>query len=278
MFRTLLTLMILCACSVVLAAPKTKRTAKAPAKTTATAKASAAKEATEEAPAQPALPIIGWGVVTSAAPDAYDKTGKVMGQLKGGEPFDILKEVSINKAPAYYIQRRSKKAVKCILPGADCKVFMELPDPADENAVAGVKQIETMLSDYYSTLALRNDLLERAKAKHRKNSPAAKLEAAKAELKTVPAKDRKLEELQNKAKTNAERLKHQYARTELRYRTTGLQEDIKRLQAEADTWDAEHPFNDAAVKKTAIWRRLTQQLKANEATVLLFTQGQPAEE
>lgn len=217
-----------------------------------------------------ALAPIGWGVVSSASPDIYDKTGKRVAELKGGELFDVLKEVAVNKAPAYYISLRRPKKPCGILPGADCKVFMELPDPADAEAVAGVKRIETLLSDYYATLALRETLLERAKARHRAGSPADKLEKLRAQLKGVPARDRALEAAQAKAASNAERLRYQDARKELRYRTTGLQQEIKRTEAEAAAWEREHPFNPAAVRQSAVWKKLTARLRALEPQVGLF--------
>ena len=213
---------------------------------------------------------IGWGVVTAASPDIYDKTGKRVAELKGGELFDVLKEVTVNKAPAYYIALRRPKQPRGILPGADCKVFLEMPDPADAEALAGVKRIGTLLSDYYATLALRETLLERAKARHRAGSPAEKLEKLRAELKGVPAKDRALEAAQAKAATNAERLRYQDARKELRYRTTGLRQEIKRTEAAAETWDNEHPFNPATVRQSAVWKRLTQRLRALEPQVSPF--------
>lgn len=213
---------------------------------------------------------IGWGVVTAASPDIYDKTGKRVAELKGGELFDVLKEVAVNKAPAYYIVLRRPKKPKGILPGADCKVFLEVPDPADTEAVAGVKRIGTLLSDYYATLALRETLLERAKVRHRAGSPAEKLEKLRTELKGVPAKDRALEAAQAKAATNAERLRYQDARKELRYRTTGLQQEIKRTEAAAELWESEHPFNPATVRQSAVWKKLTQRLRSLEPQVSLF--------
>lgn len=213
---------------------------------------------------------IGWGVVTAAAPDVYDKTGKRLAHLKGGELFEVLKEVAVNKAPAYYIILRRPKSPRCILPGSDCKVFLELPDATDPEAVAGVKRIQTLLSDYYSTLALRETLLRRAEARHRAGSPADKLEKLRDELRGVPARDRALEAAQAKAATNAERLRYQDARKELRYRTTGLQQEIKRTEAAAEAWESAHPFNASAVRQSAVWKKLTQRLRDLEGQVTLF--------
>lgn len=232
------------------------------------------------APARPANNTpdpIGWGVVTSASPDAYDKAGKRVATLRGGELFDVLKEVTVNKAPAYYIALRRQKKPRCILPGADSKVCLELPAPDDGEAVAGVKRIETLLSDYYATLALRETLLEKAKARHRAGSPAERLMKLRAELKGVPAKDRALEAAQAKAATNAERLRYQDARKELRYRTTGLQQEIKRTETAAAEWERTHPFDPATLQKNAVWRKLTLHLRALEPQVSLFGVT-PAEE
>lgn len=216
------------------------------------------------------LDPIGWGVVSSPSPDVYDKTGKRLAEIKGGELFTILKEVSVNKAPAYYIELRRPKKPRCILPGGDCKVFLELPDASDPDAVAGVKRIQTLLADYYSTLALRETLLDRAEARHRAGTPAEKLEKLRDELRGVPARDRALEAAQAKAASNAERLRYQDARKELRYRTTGLQEEIRRTEAAAAEWERTHPFNPDAVRKSAVWKKLTQRLRTLEEQVTLF--------
>ncbi len=206
-------------------------------------------------------PAIGWGVVSTPSPDVYDKSGKRVASLKGGDLFDVIKEVSINKEPAYYITLRRDRKPSCILSAAHCRVFLELPDPEDPEAVAGVKQIGQMLSDYYATLALRDALYQRALARHRAGSPSEKLEKLREELRKVPATDRALEAAQKKASTNAELLRHQDERKTLRYRTTGLQQEIERLKSEAETWERAHPFNPAQLKKNAVWKRLTAHLE-----------------
>ncbi len=204
---------------------------------------------------------IGWGVVTAETP-AYDKTGKTMGTLKGGEAYTLYREVSINKAPASYVQIDSHKAKPmCIIPNDACRNFAELP-PADPEELAIYERKKTLCADYYSTLALRNTLITRAKERHAAKSPVAELKKAKAALAAIPSKDRKYQAAQEKAKNNTERLKYRDLRKALRWELDGLKAEIARLESEAAEWEKANPFNDAPVRKTAVWKKLTSQLSA----------------
>ncbi len=208
-----------------------------------------------------ALPeAIGWGVVTAETP-AYDKTGQTMGTLKGGERYTLFREVSINKAPAYFVQIETHKSKpQCIIPGAACHNFSELP-PTDAEELAVFERKQALCADYYSTLALRTTLIKRARERHFAKSPAKGLEKAKSKLATIPAKDRKYEEAQKKATSNTERLKYQDLRKALRWEVSGLKAEIARLEAELAEWEAAHPFNDSPVRKGAVWKKLTRQLQ-----------------
>ncbi len=207
---------------------------------------------------------IGWGVVTGESP-AYNKAGKPVGNLKGGEQYTLLRKVAINKEPAYFVViENHKKKPQCIIPGKACRNFDEVP-PTDPAELVVFKRKQELCAEYYATYALRETLLKRAKERHTAKSPVAALEKAKAELAAIPAKDRKYEEAQKKAKTNGERLKYQDMRKALRWDLSGLKVEIERLEGEAKAWEATHPFNDASVRKGAVWKRLTAQLDATAA-------------
>ena len=224
------------------------------------------------------LQPIGWGVVTTAEPKAYDKTGKSMTTLKAGEIFSVLKAVSLNKTPAYYIEVHRKTSRRCVLASADCKVFLELPDADNVSAQNELKQFQQLLSDYYLTLALRDSLLTRARTRHFASSPAKRLEELKTELAGVPDKDRAYAAAQEKAKSNAERLRYRDLRKELRYRTTGLQQEIERVKAETEAWTRAHPFDDSTIRSSSVWKRLTAQLREKEELLVPLAGISPAAE
>ncbi len=204
---------------------------------------------------------IGWGVVTAETP-AYDKTGKTVGTLKGGELYTLYREVSINKEPACFVQIDTHKAKpQCIVPGKACRNFKELP-PTDAAERAVFDRKQELCSNYYTTLALRETLIQRAKERHTAKSPVAELAKAKAELAAIPAKDRKFEEAEKKAKTNSERLKYRDQRKMLRWDVNRLKSDITQLEQDAANWESKNPFNDSAVRKGAVWKKLTSQLDA----------------
>ena len=207
------------------------------------------------------LEPIGWGVVSAMETEFYDKTGKNQGNVSGGELFQVLREIKMNKAPAYYVQLdRGAKKQMGILDAADCRYFPgPIPTSDDVNALVEYVGNQKLCKDYYSLRANCDRLVARQRDKHLANSPAKQLVSLKAELAEIPEKDRKCEAAMKKATTDAQRLKYRDMRKELRYRATGLQQEIKRLEAVADAWEKEHPFNDAAAKKSAVWKRFNAQ-------------------
>ncbi len=209
----------------------------------------------------------GWGVVVTDEVPAYNKAGKPMGKRSAGDRFIAYKAVTINKEPAYFVNFLSEPKGEAILLAEKCRYFPGMPASTEE--LEGVRALQGKLSDYYATMALREQLIERARKRHQKGSPAEKLAELKAQLAKVPARDRALAEGQKKAASNQERLRYQDQRKELRYRTMGLQQEIKRVEAEAEAWIAAHPFNDASVRKGAVWKRLTQKLLALEPELVL---------
>lgn len=223
-----------------------------------------------EAPAKKALPI-GWGVVTAVEADAYDRTGQAVGKLKGGDRFLVLKAITADKAPAYYIETVVKgKSLRVVVPGSATKVFMELPDPEDPKAVEGVKQVQMALSEYYATYAMRQAMMDRAREQHLARSPVGRVKACREELASIPAKDRAYEVAQSKSTSNAERLRYQDLRKELRYRATGLQNEIKRMEKEEAAWLKSHPFNEAAIRQKPVWKRLTARLNEMAGPLALY--------
>ena len=212
------------------------------------------------------LTPVGWGVVTASTATAYGKDGKQAALVNGGELFDVLKEIKASGKPAYYVALQRPKKPECVLLGTDCRVFMgEAADPkVDLDAFVAQVAKQATARDYYSAVAMRAKLLERARERHLAQSPARDLAARKAQLAKVPATDRRYEAAQKAARSNAERLKYQDLRKELRYRTTGLQEEIKRLEAAAEEWEKSHPFDESVVQKGAVWKRLTQNVERLE--------------
>ena len=210
---------------------------------------------------------VGWGVISAYETPAYDKTGAEVSTLKGGTRFDILKEITANKAPAYYVELPEAKAKRCVITAADAKAFLEFPAEGDAEGLAGIRMLQKALSEYYTTLAMRQAMVERAREQHLAKSPAKQLEKLRKELATIPAKDRAAEAAQAKAKSNAERLKYQDIRKELRFRATGLQQEIKRQEAVADSWLAAHPFDEKPIRNKPVWKRLTQRLREMEAVL-----------
>ena len=203
---------------------------------------------------------IGWGVVTVPSTTLYDKTGKVADELYGGDLFKVLREVKMNKAPAYYIEfKRKGEPVNGIISATDGRYFPGALPIEDSSQYAQFQADQKLCRAYYSACATRDSLVERKRKQYLEKSPAKQLEKLKKELANVPALDRKYAAEQKKAKTDAQRLKYQDLRKELRYNTVGLQEEIKRLEATAAAWLEKHPFDEEAVKKTAVWKRLNAQ-------------------
>ncbi len=215
------------------------------------------------------LPIIGWGVATTSTP-AYDKSGKPMGKLSGGDLYVIYREVKINKKPAFYVQVESlPKKPRCIIPGEACHNQLE-PIPEAPVEAQQQKTRQELCQSYYSTLALRQALEDRARERHFASSPVGAVAKAKAELAKIPEKDRQYEARQKSAKTNGERLKYQDLRKELRYKATGLQAEIARGKAAADAWEQANPFNPTKLHASGPWKRLTQQLESLKKDLALF--------
>ncbi len=210
---------------------------------------------------------IGWGVVTVVETPLYDKTGKQAGELYGGEIFTVLREVKMNKEPAYYIEFDRKGAQNGIIAAAGSRYFAGVLPTLQDNVDAYVEYIsnQKLCKDYYSLCATRDRVLERKRAQHLEKSPAKNLEKLKKDLANVPTLDRRYEAAEKKARTNAERLKYRDLRKELRYQTTGLQQEIKRLEATADSWLKDHPFDENAVKRTAVWKKLDAQTEKFKA-------------
>ena len=69
------------------------------------------------------LSPIGWGVVTAVKTRVYDKTGKLAGEMVGGDLFTVLREVKMNKAPAYYVEVGEKQKRTGIISAADSRYF-----------------------------------------------------------------------------------------------------------------------------------------------------------
>jgi peptidoglycan hydrolase CwlO-like protein len=70
-------------------------------------------------------------------------------------------------------------------------------------------------------------------------------------------------------------LKAQDLYKEARFEATGLNEEIKSLEAQADAWDKANPFDENIVKKTAVWKRLDAQVKAQEARLNALNEKYP---
>ena len=225
------------------------------------------KPQAKAAPEPNAAGQIGWGVVTAPEAKAYGKDGKVVAEIPGGEVFVVLKVISANGKPAYYVclDKRPKKP-ECALLGGDCRVFLAPPPEIKEDVDAFVAYSgnRRALGDYYAALAMRAKLEQRARDRHLAKSPAKDLPKLKAQLADVPETDRRYEAAQKRARTNAERLKYQDLRKELRYTATGLRQEIKRLEAAKKSWEAAHPYDEAAIRSNAVWRRLTQNIKRLE--------------
>lgn len=217
-----------------------------------------------------AADAIGWGVVCAYEAAAYDKTGAQVFTLPGGTGFDILKELKVDNAPAYLIETLGERKRKCVIAAEGTRVFLEFPAADDAEGLAGIRAIQRALEEYYKTLTMRQAMLERARDQHLAASPARKLKQLRADLAAIPAKDRAAEKAQQAATSNAERLRYQDLRKELRFRATGLQQEIKRLEAEAETWERQHPFNDKAIRTKAVWRRLTARLREMEGALALY--------
>lgn len=206
------------------------------------------------------LEPIGWGVVTVYTTPFYDKTGKELGQLSGGELFKVLREVKMNKAPAYYVTLERKGAPNAVLSAQDSRYFPgKIPTSEDVEALVAYVGNQKLCREYYSLCANRDRILARKREQHLAKSPAKMLPKLKAELAQVPALERKYEAAQKAAKSGTQRLKYQDLRKELRYRATGLQQEIKRLEEVAATWEKENPFDESEVKRLSVWKRLNAQ-------------------
>ena len=209
---------------------------------------------------------IGWGVVTVVETALYDKTGKHVANLYGGEVFTVLQEGKMNKVPVYKIEFERKGTQTGIIAAAGSRYFAgAIPAVTDVDAYKEYVANQKLCEDYYSLCATRDRVLERKRTQHLAKSPAKNLEKLKKELANVPALDRRYEAAESKARTNAERLKYRDLRKELRYQTTGLQQEIKRLEASAETWLKDHPFDEEAVKRTAVWKKLDAQTEKFKA-------------
>ena len=208
------------------------------------------------------LAPIGWGVVVVPSTTLYDKTGKPTCDLFGGELFNVLREVKMDKAPAYYISvTRKGVEAKGIISAAESRFFASAIPVAGAAGYDEFKADQDFCAEYYSRCATRDALVERKREQHLAKSPAKNLPKLKKELAGIPALDRKYEVAQKAAKTDGQRIKYRDLRKELRYQASGLQQEIKRLEGIAETWEAEHPFDDSSVKKTAVWKRLNAQLE-----------------
>ena len=212
---------------------------------------------------------IGWGVVASIKPTFYNKKGKRIETKfapKAGTPFVVTKEIAADGEPAYVvIFDTHPNKPECVLLASDCSIILAPPpDIAPDNAdalVAYVKDREA-LRDYYAARGARDAYEQRAHDKHFAASPAKDLPKLKAQLAKIPAQDREYEAAQKAAKTDSERLKYQDLRKELRYTATGLQSNIRRLTAAKAEWEKSHPYDENAVKRTAVWRRLNQNVES----------------
>ena len=212
---------------------------------------------------------IGWGVVASIKPTFYNKKGKRIETKfapKAGTPFVVTKEIAADGEPAYVvIFDTHPNKPECVLLGSDCSIILTPPpDIAPDNAdalVAYVKDRGT-LRDYYAARGARDAYEQRARDKHYAASPAKDLPKLKAQLVKIPGQDREYEAAQKAAKTDSERLKYQDLRKELRYTATGLQANIRRLTAAKEEWEKDHPYDENAVKRSAVWRRLNQNVES----------------
>lgn len=212
---------------------------------------------------------IGWGVVASIKPTFYNKKGKRIETKfapKAGTPFVVTKEIAADGEPAYVvIFDTHPNKPECVLLGSDCSIILTPPpDIAPDSAdalVAYVKDRGT-LRDYYAARGARDAYEQRARDKHYAASPAKDLPKLKAQLVKIPGQDREYEAAQKAAKTDSERLKYQDLRKELRYTATGLQANIRRLTAAKEEWEKDHPYDENAVKRSAVWRRLNQNVES----------------
>ncbi len=219
---------------------------------------------------------IGWGVVTTVKTTIYDKTGKPAGTLAGGELFTVLREVKMNKAPAYYIETTGKQAVKGVVSGAETRYFKGVkPLKSDAEAFVGWEEDRKFCQTYYKLCAMRDSLVERKREQHRAKSPAKRLEVARKELSAALANAKRYKAEYEKATNNSRRLKAQDLYKEARFEATGLNEEIKSLEAQADAWDKANPFDENIVKKTAVWKRLDAQVKAQEARLNALNEKYP---
>ena len=216
-----------------------------------------------------ALPLfaqapLGWGIVTKPSAAAYDKKGKATQPAAAGTLIAVKKQVKVNKAPAYYADIKSGRARSCILRAEDCVAYT-LPDLSTPEAVADFRNARNALTTYYQLQETLDKLTEGARNTWILKSPAKRLIAVRKELAEVPPKERayaKAQEAALAAGDNAKRLKYQELRKELRYRATGMLEEVKRLEAELTRWEATHPFDENAIRRSSpSYRRLSQTLE-----------------
>lgn len=212
---------------------------------------------------------IGWGVVASIKPTFYNKKGKRIETKfapKAGTPFVVTKEIAADGEPAYVvIFDTHPNKPECVLLGSDCSIILTPPpDIAPDSAEALVAYVKDRgtLRDYYAARGARDAYEQRARDKHYAASPAKDLPKLKAQLVKIPGQDREYEAAQKAAKTDSERLKYQDLRKELRYTATGLQANIRRLTAAKEEWEKDHPYDENAVKRSAVWRRLNQNVES----------------
>lgn len=232
---------------------------------------------------------VGWGVVTAVSAKSYDKAGTETYPVAGGTLFTLVKEVLVNKQPAYLIMNPARPDAQRIVLAEDCRAFMEgglmtteafaqaVADGGDLSALTVRMRRQKFAEKYYSMIAQREALVEKAREAHLSGSPAGRLAEAKRELAKIPAKDRALEQAEKRARTNAQRLKLRDDRKELRYRATGLRAEIDRLKETAGDWEKAHPFDDSEVRKNGVYKTLTRQLEAMRPDFETLLNGTPAE-
>lgn len=232
---------------------------------------------------------VGWGVVTVSAAKSYDRTGAETQPVAGGTLFTLVKEVSVNKTPAYLIMNPARPDAQRIVLAEDCRAFMEGPlmtteafaqevaEGGDISALTLRMRRQNFAEKYYSMVAQRDALVERAREAHLSGSPAGRLAKARRELAEIPAKDRALEQAEQQAKSNARRLKLRDDRKELRYRAMGLRAEIERLEKTAGEWETAHPFDDSALRKSGVYKTLSRQIEAMQPDLQTLLGGHPAE-
>ncbi len=218
---------------------------------------------------------IGWGVVTATPAKTYTKAGKPADAIPCGTLFRLLKEITMEKAPAYFIavanaERRVVAASDCYVVKGECLMdemaFAEqLTQGGDLAKLTAQMKAQKALERYYSALGVREQFLQRARDKHLQKSPAKNLAKFRAELATIPERDRVLEAKQKKAKNNSERLNLRDERKTLRRRAQWLMLEIEEAKQVAESWEKEHPFDAMEAKSSGVYKTLNRAVKSAEA-------------